>query len=506
MKNLIRKIIVVAFVLCSCLMTTSCSVKLVSWQDHKDAVELREQEYKLAYANVYASEYQKAVAEGRIKTDKDISDSTIDIVKDKLKSIIGGNELKKIEKKAESTAEKISKEKVPSTFFWSWLFIHVLVSLILLAGIVGAAIGITEDDSISLFTVIGGLALYVIQFITQNNLYNTHILLLQLLILAFVMVIYSLALGVETEVRKTFFSLGAFIHVIVILFLNKYTSLFAYPMLISASVWTLFISEIIIHKKNNDSKSGFSNFLIGIAVLVMAFIYSEISNLTYVTLISVFVVSVFRICIAKYENKFLSILFTLTVAAPIVTNIVTGDLLLPLYILGGMIVVEIIISKVVKVKADKEAAEAARLKAIEEKKKAEEERIAEEKKAAAEAAAKAKAEAEQKAAREKAEAERKAALEKAEAERKALEAAERARKEAEEKARREAEEARRAAEEARKAEVKKQYDSACSEASELEAKIATISGKDAVSILEKSKLVKQLKSINEKIDELKGQL
>ena len=111
MKNL-RKIILAVLVGLVAFSTTGCSLKLVSWQQHKEAVELREKQYRMAYANVYATEYQKAVAEGRIKEEKNVGEYTIEALTQKLKNIVGVSEIKKIEKKASDTAETFSKNKV----------------------------------------------------------------------------------------------------------------------------------------------------------------------------------------------------------------------------------------------------------------------------------------------------------------------------------------------------------------------------------------------------------
>ena len=94
-----------------------------------------------------------------------------------------------------------------------------------------------------------------------------------------------------------------------------------------------------------------------------------------------------------------------------------------------------------------------------------------------------------------------------------MEAAELIRKAAEEKARQEAAEkaakeaeakaaAEKAAEKEYQDKVVAEYEAACDEASELEEKIAAITGKDAASIMEKAKLTKKFNELDKKIGEL----
>lgn len=440
MKNL-RKIILAVLVGLVAFSTTGCSLKLVSWQQHKEAVELREKQYRMAYANVYATEYQKAVAEGRIKEEKNVGDYTIEALTQKLKNIVGVSEIKKIEKKASDTAETFSKNKVPSTYFWSWVFIHIVVTFLMLliitfTGIVVSAEKKSEPDGfITAATILGGIAIFVIQFLTQNAAFNTHILLLQLVILGAFIIKYAAISDDDNKGRIFLATFGPYITTIAILYLNKNTNLFAYPMLISASVWTLFVSGMIISKINGGYEDGAKMVIldsfIAAAVLVLAFVLKNGTYFAYIALALIFVISVIRICVSN-------------------------------------------------VKAKKEEAEKARLRAIYAEKQAEQKRIADQK---------------------------------AEAERKDLEAAELIRKAAEEKARQEAAEkaakeaeakaaAEKAAEKEYQDKVVAEYEAACDEASELEEKIAAITGKDAASIMEKAKLTKKFNELDKKIGEL----
>ena len=440
MKNL-RKIILAVLVGLVAFSTTGCSLKLVSWQQHKEAVELREKQYRMAYANVYATEYQKAVAEGRIKEEKNVGEYTIEALTQKLKNIVGVSEIKKIEKKASDTAETFSKNKVPSTYFWSWFFIHIVVVFLIL--LITMFTGIVDSDDrnsettgfITAATILGGIAIFVIQFLTQNAAFNTHILLLQLVILGAFIITYAAISDDDNKGRIFLATFGPYITTIAILYLNKNTNLFAYPMLISASVWTLFVSGMIISKINGGYEDGAKMVIldsfIAAAVLVLAFVLKNATYFAYIALALIFVISVIRICVSN-------------------------------------------------VKAKKEEAEKARLRAIYAEKQAEQKRIAKQK---------------------------------AEAERKALEAAELIRKAAEEKARQEAAEkaakeaeakaaAEKAAEKEYQDKVVAEYEAACDEASELEEKIAAITGKDAASIMEKAKLTKKFNELDKKIGEL----
>ena len=436
MKNL-RKIILAVLVGLVAFSTTGCSVKLVSWQQHKEAVELREKQYRMAYANVYATEYQKAVAEGRIKEEKNVGDYTIEALTQKLKNIVGVSEIKKIEKKASDTAETFSKNKVPSTYFWSWFFIHIVVVFLIL--LITMFTGIVDSDSettgfITAATILGGIAIFVIQFLTQNAAFNTHILLLQLVILGAFIITYAAISDDDNKGRIFLATFGPYITTIAILYLNKNTNLFAYPMLISASVWTLFVSGMIISKINGGYEDGAKMVIldsfIAAAVLVLAFVLKNATYFAYIALALIFVISVIRICVSN-------------------------------------------------VKAKKEEAEKARLRAIYAEKQAEEKRIADQK------AAEEKAIAEQ-----KAEAERKAALEKAEAERKALEAAELVRKAAEKKA-----------EEERDAKINAHIEDLDAQIDALQNKIDTeFSAKDAMTLMKKAKAEKDKKALEEKRD------
>lgn len=440
MKNL-RKIILAVLVGLVAFSTTGCSVKLVSWQQHKEAVELREKQYRMAYANVYATEYQKAVAEGRIKEEKNVGEYTIEALTQKLKNIVGVSEIKKIEKKAAETAKTFSKNKVPSTYFWSWFFIHIVVVFLILLITMFTGIVVSDDRNsettgfITAATILGGIAIFVIQFLTQNAAFNTHILLLQLVILGAFIITYAKISEDDNKGRIFLATFGPYITTIAILYLNKNTNLFAYPMLISASVWILFVSGMIISKINGGYEDGAKMVIldsfIAAAVLVLAFVLKNGTYFAYIALALIFVISVIRICVSN-------------------------------------------------VKAKKEEAEKARLRAIHAKKQAEQKRIAD----------------------QKAEAERKD-LEAAELIRKAEE--EKARQEAAEKAAKEAE-AKAAAEKAAEKEyqdkVVAEYEAACDEASELEEKIAAITGKDAASIMEKAKLTKKFNELDKKIGEL----
>ncbi len=440
MKNL-RKIILAVLVGLVAFSTTGCSVKLVSWQQHKEAVELREKQYRMAYANVYATEYQKAVAEGRIKEEKNVGEYTIEALTQKLKNIVGVSEIKKIEKKASDTAETFSKNKVPSTYFWSWFFIHIVVVFLILLITMFTGIVVSDDRNsettgfITAATILGGIAIFVIQFLTQNAAFNTHILLLQLVILGAFIITYAAISDDDNKGRIFLATFGPYITTIAILYLNKNTNLFAYPMLISASVWILFVSGMIISKINGGYEDGAKMVIldsfIAAAVLVLAFVLKNGTYFAYIALALIFVISVIRICVSN-------------------------------------------------VKAKKEEAEKARLRAIYAEKQAEQKRIAKQK---------------------------------AEAERKDLEAAELIRKAAEEKARQEAAEkaakeaeakaaAEKAAEKEYQDKVVAEYEAACDEASELEEKIAAITGKDAASIMEKAKLTKKFNELDKKIGEL----
>ena len=438
MKNL-RKIILAVLVGLVAFSTTGCSLKLVSWQQHKEAVELREKQYRMAYANVYASEYQKAVAEGRIKEEKNAGDYTIEALTQKLKNIVGVSEIKKIEKKASDTAETFSKNKVPSTYFWSWFFIHIVVVFLMLLATMFTGIVLADrkksENFITAWSLTGGIAIFVIQFLTQNAAFNTHILLLQLVILGAFIITYAAISDDDNKGRIFLATFGPYITTIAILYLNKNTNLFAYPMLISASVWILFVSGMIISKINGGYEDGAKMVIldsfIAAAVLVLAFVLKNGTYFAYIALALIFVISVIRICVSN-------------------------------------------------VKAKKEEAEKARLRAIYAEKQAEQKRIADQK---------------------------------AEAERKDLEAAELIRKAAEEKARQEAAEkaakeaeakaaAEKAAEKEYQDKVVAEYEAACDEASELEEKIAAITGKDAASIMEKAKLTKKFNELDKKIGEL----
>ena len=438
MKNL-RKIILAVLVGLVAFSTTGCSLKLVSWQQHKEAVELREKQYRMAYANVYASEYQKAVAEGRIKEEKNAGDYTIEALTEKLKNIVGVSETKKIEKKAAETAKTFSKNKVPSTYFWSWFFIHIVVVFLMLLATMFTGIVLADskksENFITAWSLTGGIAIFVIQFLTQNAAFNTHILLLQLVILGAFIITYAAISDDDNKGRIFLTTFGPYITTIAILYLNKNTNLFAYPMLISASVWILFVSGMIISKINGGYEDGAKMVIldsfIAAAVLVLAFVLKNGTYFAYIALALIFVISVIRICVSN-------------------------------------------------VKAKKEEAEKARLRAIYAEKQAEQKRIAEQK---------------------------------AEAERKDLEAAELIRKAAEEKARQEAAEkaakeaeakaaAEKAAEKEYQDKVVAEYEAACDEASELEEKIAAITGKDAASIMEKAKLTKKFNELDKKIGEL----
>ena len=438
MKNL-RKIILAVLVGLVAFSTTGCSLKLVSWQQHKEAVELREKQYRMAYANVYASEYQKAVAEGRIKEEKNAGDYTIEALTEKLKNIVGVSETKKIEKKAAETAKTFSKNKVPSTYFWSWFFIHIVVVFLMLLATMFTGIVLADskksENFITAWSLTGGIAIFVIQFLTQNAAFNTHILLLQLVILGAFIITYAAISDDDNKGRIFLTTFGPYITTIAILYLNKNTNLFAYPMLISASVWILFFSGMIISKIKGGYEDGAKMVIldsfIAAAVLVLAFVLKNGTYFAYIALALIFVISVIRICVSN-------------------------------------------------VKAKKEEAEKARLRAIYAEKQAEQKRIAEQK---------------------------------AEAERKDLEAAELIRKAAEEKARQEAAEkaakeaeakaaAEKAAEKEYQDKVVAEYEAACDEASELEEKIAAITGKDAASIMEKAKLTKKFNELDKKIGEL----
>ena len=428
MKNL-RKIILAVLVGLVAFSTTGCSVKLVSWQQHKEAVELREKQYRMAYANVYATEYQKAVAEGRIKEEKNVGDYTIEALTQKLKNIVGVSEIKKIEKKASDTAETFSKNKVPSTYFWSWFFIHIVVVFLIL--LITMFTGIVDSDDrnsettgfITAATILGGIAIFVIQFLTQNAAFNTHILLLQLVILGAFIITYAKISEDGNKGRIFLATFGPYITTIAILYLNKNTNLFANPMLISASVWILFVSGMIISKINGGYEDGAKMVIldsfIAAAVLVLAFVLKNGTYFAYIALALIFVISVIRICVSN-------------------------------------------------VKAKKEEAEKARLRAIHAKKQAEQKRIA----------------------KQKAEAERKAALEKAEAERKALEAAELVRKAAEKKA-----------EEERDAKINAHIEDLDAQIDALQNKIDTeFSAKDAMTLMKKAKAEKDKKALEEKRD------
>lgn len=440
MKNL-RKIILAVLVGLVAFSTTGCSLKLVSWQQHKEAVELREKQYRMAYANVYATEYQKAVAEGRIKEEKNVGEYTIEALTEKLKNIVGVSEIKKIEKKAAETAKTFSKNKVPSTYFWSWFFIHIVVVFLMLLATMFTGIVVSDYRNsettgfITAATILGGIAIFVIQFLTQNAAFNTHILLLQLVILGAFIITYAKISEDGNKGRIFLATFGPYITTIAILYLNKNTNLFAYPMLISASVWILFVSGMIISKINGGYEDGAKMVIldsfIAAAVLVLAFVLKNGTYFAYIALALIFVISVIRICVSN-------------------------------------------------VKAKKEEAEKARLRAIYAEKQAEQKRIADQK---------------------------------AEAERKDLEAAELIRKAAEEKARQEAAEkaakeaeakaaAEKAAEKEYQDKVVAEYEAACDEASELEEKIAAITGKDAASIMEKAKLTKKFNELDKKIGEL----
>lgn len=438
MKNL-RKIILAVLVGLVAFSTTGCSLKLVSWQQHKEAVELREKQYRMAYANVYASEYQKAVAEGRIKEEKNAGDYTIEALTEKLKNIVGVSETKKIEKKAAETAKTFSKNKVPSTYFWSWFFIHIVVVFLMLLATMFTGIVLADskksENFITAWSLTGGIAIFVIQFLTQNAAFNTHILLLQLVILGAFIITYAAISDDDNKGRIFLTTFGPYITTIAILYLNKNTNLFTYPMLISASVWILFFSGMIISKIKGGYEDGAKMVIldsfIAAAVLVLAFVLKNGTYFAYIALALIFVISVIRICVSN-------------------------------------------------VKAKKEKAEKARLRAIYAEKQAEQKRIAEQK---------------------------------AEAERKDLEAAELIRKAAEEKARQEAAEkaakeaeakaaAEKAAEKEYQDKVVAEYEAACDEASELEEKIAAITGKDAASIMEKAKLTKKFNELDKKIGEL----
>lgn len=438
MKNL-RKIILAVLVGLVAFSTTGCSLKLVSWQQHKEAVELREKQYRMAYANVYATEYQKAVAEGRIKEEKNVGEYTIEALTQKLKNIVGVSEIKKIEKKAAETAKTFSKNKVPSTYFWSWFFIHIVVVFLMLLATMFTGIVLADrkksENFITAWSLTGGIAIFVIQFLTQNAAFNTHILLLQLVILGAFIITYAKISEDGNKGRIFLATFGPYITTITILYLNKNTNLFAYPMLISASVWILFVSGMIISKINGGYEDGAKMVIldsfIAAAVLILAFVLKNVTYFAYIALALIFVISVIRICVSN-------------------------------------------------VKAKKEEAEKARLRAIYAEKQAEQKRIADQK---------------------------------AEAERKDLEAAELIRKAAEEKARQEAAEkaakeaeakaaAEKAAEKEYQDKVVAEYEAACDEASELEEKIAAITGKDAASIMEKAKLTKKFNELDKKIGEL----
>lgn len=426
MKNL-RKIILAVLVGLVAFSTTGCSLKLVSWQQHKEAVELREKQYRMAYANVYATEYQKAVAEGRIKEEKNVGEYTIEALTQKLKNIVGVSEIKKIEKKASDTAETFSKNKVPSTYFWSWFFIHIVVVFLILLITMFTGIVLADrkksENFITAWSLTGGIAIFVIQFLTQNAAFNTHILLLQLVILGAFIITYANISDDDNKGRIFLATFGPYITTIAILYLNKNTNLFAYPMLISASVWILFVSGMIISKINGGYEDGAKMVIldsfIAAAVLVLAFVLKNGTYFAYIALALIFVISVIRICVSN-------------------------------------------------VKAKKEEAGKARLRAIYAEKQAEQKRIAE----------------------QKAEAERKAALEKAEAERKALEAAELVRKAAEKKA-----------EEERDAKINAHIEDLDAQIDALQNKIDTeFSAKDAMTLMKKAKAEKDKKALEEKRD------
>lgn len=472
MKNL-RKIIFAALLGLVAFSTTGCSVKLVSWQQHKEYQAKYDEVERKAYVTAYNTEYSKAVSEGRIKMNKSETDKAIDFAKDAINNTIGiggGSAETKVASVASKKARFIAKKEVPTTYFWSWVFIHIVVAFLMLlatmvTGIVVSGEKKSEPDGfITAATIVGGIALFVIQFLTQNAAFNTHILLLQLVILGAFIITYAAIFDDNDKGRRFLSTFGPYITTIAILYLNKNTNLFAYPMLISASVWILFVSGMIISKISDGYEDGAKMVIldsfIAAAVLVLAFVLKNATYFAYIALALIFVISVIRICVSNVKEK-------------------------------------------------KREAERARLRAIHAEKQAEQRRVeAEQKRIADQKAAEEKAIAEQ-----KAEAERKAALEKAEAERKAFEAAEAERKAEEEKARQEAAEkaakeaeakaaAEKAAEKEYQDKVVAEYEAACDEASELEEKIAAITGKDAASIMEKAKLTKKFNELDKKIGEL----
>ena len=310
MKNL-RKIILAVLVGLVAFSTTGCSLKLVSWQQHKEAVELREKQYRMAYANVYATEYQKAVAEGRIKEEKNAGDYTIEALTEKLKNIVGVSETKKIEKKAAETAKTFSKNKVPSTYFWSWFFIHIVVVFLMLLATMFTGIVLADskksENFITAWSLTGGIAIFVIQFLTQNAAFNTHILLLQLVILGAFIITYAAISDDDNKGRIFLTTFGPYITTIAILYLNKNTNLFAYPMLISASVWILFFSGMIISKIKGGYEDGAKMVIldsfIAAAVLVLAFVLKNGTYFAYIALALIFVISVIRICVSNVKAK-----------------------------------------------------------------------------------------------------------------------------------------------------------------------------------------------------------
>lgn len=452
MKNL-RKIILAVLVGLVVFSTTGCSVKLVSWQQHKEYQAKYDEVERKAYATAYNTEYSKAVSEGRIKMNKSETDKAIDFAKDAINNAIGiggGSAETKVASIASKKARFIAKKEVPTTYFGSWVFIHIVVAFLMLLIITFTGIVLADrkksENFIIAWSLTGGIAIFVIQFLTQNAAFNTHILLLQLVILGAFIITYAAISYDDNKGRIFLATFGPYITTIAILYLNKYTNLFAYPMLISASVWILFVSGMIISKINggyeDDAKMVILDSFIVAAVLVLAFVLKNATYFAYIALALIFVISVIRICVSN-------------------------------------------------VKAKKEEAESARLRAIYAEKQAEEKRIADQKAAEEKAIAEQKAEAERK------------AFEAAEAERKAVE--EKARQEAEEKAAKEAE-AKAAAEKAAEKEyqdkVVAEYEAACDEASELEDKIAAITGNDPASIMEKAKLTKKFNELDKKIGEL----
>jgi len=371
------KFVTILLVLFSCLFMAGCSIKPVSWADHKELqqefnqVELRE------YYKLYNEQLLEAIKQGKIKNNKSSTDKAMDFAKDAVESFtgFGGSTKTKISKKAHKQASITAKKSVPTTYFGSWILFHIIfIPLIIFIGFIADIVNPVEELKLRTevaFGSFGGLGLYIGHFFVQNHPGSTLLFLISVFVFYTVLAFYNYISKNPRVGRKLFYGAGTFVLFIAAIILNVIKNQFEIPMVVSGAVWIIFISQIIIHAIDADSKSLVFDSITAAIVIIAAFLPNVGKEFAYVALYQMIILAIFRCFFAKAKSVFVDLICTIAALAVLVISIVTNQFKLPMLISIGAWVVVFVISLIIKIKN-------ARIYAERQAKIAEENRIKEE--------------------------------------------------------------------------------------------------------------------------------